>query len=261
MLSDQEKEEYLVNTVLPVFKPLSNQKLWMGILDYNLRIRWITEDLRLTLGLDEIVAEEGFRYSGFPPKFIQDFCKINHVTIDDFFYIVEKVTLIMQRVITKKVAENFVILLPFVKSFQGYARTDIPILHPSGEVLGIQVTVYPFSFFGIHEFINILNNGEYVSKQFLPESSSNKFYDDLKLSPRQKEVLFLVSQGISQDQAAQMLGIKRGTLSKIISDQICPKFNIFPPHYIKLLDIVHKEGLDRYIPKTLWRTYVLELTK
>ena len=180
------------------------------------------------------------------------------------FFAKEKLIALSDKCVIRKVIEtksviNFVMLLPLHRSFHGYGRNAVPIVHPNGEVVGVQVTGYKFSFFGMQEFINILNNGSYEPKQFHPEvDNPAKFYNQLKLSPRQKEVLFLVSQGISQDYAAQILGIKRGTLSKIISDQICPKFNIFPPHYLKLLNTVKEHGIDKIIPESFWRPFIFE---
>lgn len=258
MLSDQEKRDYLFNTVIPIYKPLLMANMRLGILDFDLRLCWITESLRRFLGVGKDITKEEHSYIDLPPSVIERFCSVNKISIEDFLVTAQKTVEIMRKVMEKKELAHFVILLPQIKTFQGFARTAIPIIHPSGEVVGVQVVGYFFSLFGIQEFINLLNGGEYSPKKFYPEPSNNEFYNNLKLSPRQKEVLFLVSQGISQDYAAQILGIKRGTLSKIITDQICPKFDIFPPHYIKLLETVRKEGLDQYIPQTFWRSHVLE---
>jgi len=259
MLSEKEKLDYLYNVVIPVYAPLEQLDCRMAILDHNAHFCWMSEALRRFIGIDAEMLNSRYDHTTIPISFIEQFIAHHNISLEHFLIGMNKVNTIIKKVIEFKRPVYFVMLLPLHRSFQGYGRAAIPIVHPSGEIVGVQVTGYKFSFFGMQEFISLLNSGSFEQKEFHPESScTTKFYRELKLSPRQKEVMFLVSQGISQDYAAQILGIKRGTLSKIISDQICPKFNIFPPHYLKLLSIAKEQGLDKIIPETFWKPFVFE---
>ncbi len=259
MLSEKEKIDYLYNTVIPIYDPLDDLDCRMAILDFNGHFCWLSASVRRLIGVEKEILNTRFNHATIPMPFIEQFIAQHNLSLEQFANGMKKTGSIIRKVIETKSVINFVMLLPLHRSFHGYGRNAVPIVHPNGEVVGVQVTGYKFSFFGMQEFINILNNGSYEPKQFHPEvDNPAKFYNQLKLSPRQKEVLFLVSQGISQDYAAQILGIKRGTLSKIISDQICPKFNIFPPHYLKLLNTVKEHGIDKIIPESFWRPFIFE---
>lgn len=259
MLSEKEKLDYLYNMVIPIFEPLDKLDCRIAILDFHAQLCWMSEVFRELLGLDQEMVRSRYNHNTVPKPFIEEFIAKHNISFEQFAGGIGSVGAIIQKVIDTKTPANFVMLLPLHRSFHGYGRTAIPLVHPNGEVVGVQVTIHKFAFFGMQEFISLFNNGSFEPKRFHPETDSpTKFYNQLKLSPRQKEVLFLVSQGISQDYAAQILGIKRGTLSKIISDQICPKFNIFPPHYLKLLNIVKDHGLDKIIPDTFWRPFIFE---
>jgi hypothetical protein len=74
----------------------------------------------------------------------------------------------------------------------------------------------------------------------------------LSLPTRQHEILYLILQGIPQEYAAQILNIKRGTLARIISEQICPKFNIHGSNTKLLIEKAMQLGFHRYMPKSLW---------
>ncbi len=259
MLTDNEKLEYLHKVVIPVFKPLSASSARVGILDWNCRLAWVTEQMRRFMGIKREESLEQYTHLNVPMQFINKFCQYNKISPEHFYETTQKIYIIINKVFKTKQTVNFVVLMPLHRSFHGYARTAVPILHPNGEVVGIQIIGFHHTFFGVQEFIHLLHKQEYTPMQFYPGNNADPEYNKRKLSPRQQEILFLVSQGISQDLAAQILGIKRGTLSKIITDQICPKFDIFPPHYLKLLEIVRNEGLNKYIPESFWRTFVLEL--
>ncbi len=50
----------------------------------------------------------------------------------------------------------------------------------------------------------------------------------IKLSPRQQEIMFLLTNHINMHIAAQILQMQYGSISKIIRKYICPKFHIPP---------------------------------
>ncbi|MDQ5920891.1 MAG: hypothetical protein QG673_947 [Pseudomonadota bacterium] len=260
MLTEQEKLDYLQNVVIPVFKPLDDSNCRMAILNFNTQLAWMSNAMSAYIQRSGYKEEHVNKISSkeVTADFVEKFCKAHNINTEIFINVTQQMNGLIRQVIESKNTINFVVLLPFIKTFHGYARTAAPILHPNGEVVGVQVIGYEYSFFGIQEFISLLHTEKYESKKYYHEQDQPEL-NKRGLSPRQKEILFLVGQGLSQDYAAQILGIKRGTLSKIITDQICPKFDIFPPHYIKLLEAVKNEGLDRHIPESFWQPRVIKI--
>ncbi len=261
MLTEQEKLEYLQNVVIPVYEPLNNTECCVVILNFKSQLAWVSKVMSAYLeggGYEDEKHLNKLSPSEIPSDFAEKFCKAHNVSVEMVADVMQQANALIRKVIETKDVVNFVVLLPLHKSLHGYARTAVPIIHPNGEVVGVNVTTYGYSFFGIQEFIDILHDNKYESKSYYHEQDKTHTINR-GLSPRQKEILFLVGQGLSQDYAAKILGIKRGTLSKIITDQICPKFNIFPPHYLTLLEAIKKEGLDRHIPESFWQSRVIEL--
>lgn len=261
MLTEQEKLDYLQNVVIPVYQPLNNSKCCVAILNFKCQLAWISSSMSAYLqggGYEDDKHLNKLSTGELPADFTEKFCKAHNVTPQMLSGVMLQTGALFLKAMETKDVVNFLVLLPLHKSLHGYARTAVPIIHPTGEVVGVSVTAYEYSFFGVQEFLEVLHNEKYEAKSYYHEQDKSD-KNDRGLSPRQKEILFLVGQGLSQDYAAKILGIKRGTLSKIITDQICPKFNIFPPHYIKLLEAVKNEGLDRHIPESFWQTRVIEI--
>lgn len=259
MLSSEEKQEYLNQIIRTTFVPLTSTSSRMAVINTNMEIAWLTKALAKFFDKETSTLEK--LIDPFQPsfEFIQQFCLRHRVSPEIFIDTFQKTSKIIQKVIDKKHSANFVVLMPLHKSLLGYGRIATPLLHPNGEVVGVQLIGYNYSLFGIQEFVHLIDKAEYRPKMFYPEDIGNPNYNKRKLSQRQGEILFLVAQGISQELSAQILNIKRGTLSKVITDQICPKFDIFPPNYIKLLEMAHKENYDKYIPERFWKTQVFEL--
>ena len=75
-------------------------------------------------------------------------------------------------------------------------------------------------------------------------------HDQIILTSRQKEVLFLLISGFSQDQIALQLSLSRGTISSCITG-LCKKFGISGQNTEVLITRAGKLGFNSDIPESL----------
>jgi hypothetical protein len=96
-----------------------------------------------------------------------------------------------------------------------------PFFSPDGKVIATRVVGEP---------VNLFKHSVEVNQQFKPDGVyENKIAQgklNIKLTNREKEILYLLKIGFSQSDAATYLGISRGALVKTISTKICPQFCI-----------------------------------
>lgn len=71
------------------------------------------------------------------------------------------------------------------------------------------------------------------------------------LSKREFEILYLLSNGLSQYQIADKLGVSRSTVLKNITDRIMPKLNINNNDSSEIIRIAISLGIQSKIPKAL----------
>ena len=76
-----------------------------------------------------------------------------------------------------------------------------------------------------------------------------------------KEILFLITNGATQEQISQILNISRSTVSMIIGNQICPKFNIPGANTKILLKEAINAGFYRHMPPSLWKPCIIVLNE
>jgi hypothetical protein len=72
-----------------------------------------------------------------------------------------------------------------------------------------------------------------------------------ELSQREFEIVYLLSNGLSQYEIASKLGISRSTVLKTITDRILPKFNLAENDSKELIKLAIALGIQAKIPKSL----------
>lgn len=80
-----------------------------------------------------------------------------------------------------------------------------------------------------------------------------------KLTIRQHEIMFILANGIRQDQCAQILKISRSMVGNIIATQLCPKFGVTGSNTKLLAQIALKHEYQRLIIATMHRPYIVVL--
>lgn len=79
------------------------------------------------------------------------------------------------------------------------------------------------------------------------------------LSPREFEIVYLLSKGMSQRDVAAILGISRGTVSKIITDNIYHKLGLDNHCCGAIIRKAITLDIDREVPKSLLKPQIIAL--
>lgn len=150
---------------------------------------------------------------------------------------------IRQRVIeTQKVVHYVLISNNFDTEqklqFPVYSAQHIPFVNSEEKVIATYIMMSPVTPLNMEKVI--FGN---IKRLNYPEL-------DVKLTSRQHEILFLLCYNITQSKIANYLNVSRGTVSKIIFDQIMPKFNDISS-LEELIEKALAKGINHRFPPTL----------
>lgn len=166
-----------------------------------------------------------------------------------------KLTKLQQIVIEKQTPLHYISLVPRHSEFKARLINYMPVFHENGEIIALQSFASEFSLFGINEYLDILQNKQAIHFSILTKESDLP----IKFAPRQHEILFLLSIGLSQSNAAQILNISRGALAAVVNNVLCPKFGIAGSSTTILVDKAIAMNYHRYIPKSLCKPFIIIL--
>jgi len=154
---------------------------------------------------------------------------------------------IYQIVVTDKIPVQFIYFILKDGHFISLLVHFIPVLANDGSVIAMQQFISRYDMWGIVDSSDLFSD---KPQQYISLINSN---DNLpvKLSSRQQEIMFLLTNNIGVRTVAQILKVSYGSVSKIIRDYICPKFNIDDADTTKLVSIARKMGYNKFVPQSL----------
>jgi len=260
VLNEQEYQQYL-QQVLDIYRPAINSPSHQVIFDREHNIVFATDLSAQSVGFPNGNALCGvsFKRASFDryyedeelQKLFKDLSiESTRQSILDYS---SNLIYLQQLVITHGKPVKFIDMLPYNNQLVAYLTTYCPLFHPSGEVIAIHsISIKTY----ILRFQGHLQDPNTTNSQSKPNHKAT-----CQFTTRELEILFLLSNGASQEQIAQILGIARGTVSAIITNQLCPKFSI-PGANTKLLV---REAIDggyyRQMPVSLWRPCLIVLNE
>ena len=247
-LPDTERSDYLSKFIIPNFMAMLDQDVYSTLFDIDGKIILSTQKNAQASGFNNYQESIGLSYADATPELLQRLMKNYPLeNTDKIIAACHKIHKLLLISVEQKRVINFIDLIPYNNQFQSYLETYIPLFHPSGEVIAIQSLSAEFKMFNFNELIFDTSKTTNARNFSIPNESP-----PIQLPVRQHEILYLILQGIPQEYAAQILNIKRGTLARIISEQICPKFDIAGSNTKLLIEKAMKMGFQNYMPKSLW---------
>ena len=249
-LSAADYRSYMDSTVLPGFSNLIDKDIYSIIINRDFQIEIATDVSAKSVGYQKGQDLKGISFVDcqqvdFLNKLFKE--SYNDKTKDMILNYGEKLLMLHKLVFEQCKVIKFIDMLPYNNEFISYITTYFPVLHPSGEVVAIQSS-------SIRSYI--LRFDGHIEKENLTYKEGAF---QLRFSTRELEVLFLLSNGATQEQIAQMLGIARGTVSSLITYQICPKFSIAGANTKLLIREAITAGMHRFMPPSLWRPCLIVL--
>ncbi len=251
-LNEEEYRQVLTEYINNYFCPLIDKEIYSLIINRDFEIEVATNHLMKTLGFKDRVHFNQISLKDYnnPDVLNIVFGDKYHPDVHPIFeFYAKKIHFLQQLVFQQAKVIKFVDMLPYNGQSIIYITTYMPIIHKSGEVIAIHsssIDSYILRFQGHLRKPNIKSSDKEFKKLF---------------SSREIEILFLLANGATQDQIAQILNIARTTVSSIIANQICPKFNIAGANTKILVDAAINAGFYLDMPESLWKPCIIVLNE
>ncbi len=244
----QKADNYIRNIVFPYFNPGIKARMYSTVIDYNYKVIVATDASAKSIGLksaEQILGASYKYYSRIDTAnwYFGQF--YNAKTADLIHRYARMIFRIQQYVFKCATPASFIDYLPYDKGINSYLVTFSPIFDNSQNVVAIQSIAVEYC------------QNPYSGMGMQMIDSYSLEVPEIRLSVREEEVLYLLLSGMTQEQIAKLLSIKRPTVAAIIRNQLCPKFNIPAGNTKLIVDYARAIGLPKTIPQSLWYPSVI----
>lgn len=243
----KEHKDYLYEKIAD-FQNLITKDLYSVIINRDHEIEICTNKSAKSVGVDSWEQIKGVSFTDYDDQsLLQQYFQEAYSSElkDEIKRYVQQLAYLQKKVINESIVVQFIDMLPYDNKFITYITTYTPIVHSDGTVVGIQS-------FSVQSYALRFQGHIYPPVQDYPAELE-------RFTNREREILFLLSNGATQDRISQILNISRGTTASIISNQLCPKFNIAGANTRLLMEAAIKSGMYKYIPKSLWKPCLIVL--
>lgn len=251
-LNPELADQYLQNVVKPYFQTAITKSLYSVIVDFRYQTILCTDQSARSVGLlsSEDAAGTSYKYYARIDLAQWYFGKwYNDKSANVMHHYARKIFRIQQYVFKTGNPASFIDSLPYDHGILSYLVTLIPIFNDAGNVVAIQSIALNYRLSGYHEYIQNL----------LEQKKAQIDTPQIKLSKREEEVLFLLIFGITQEQIAVILEVKRETVASIIRNQLRVKFSLSVASTKLVVETALSYGFPFAIPESLWRPSVIIL--
>ena len=254
MFNNLSTEEYIKEVVIPGVMPLVDRNINTVIWDINGYFVFASNSFARGLGFASWKDLEG-KFSGALTRDSYPILKnAPDLALDAANQIIAKLHELKDKVIETGLPISAILIHPFHRLYRS-ARLNhyIPIFHPNGKVIAIQLFGESFRLFGLRDYLSNYTNQSYSNEHIIKSNSDLP----IALSKRQHEIVFLLAIGLTQREAAEILQITRGTLAKVAAEVICPKFDIFDGNTTIMIEKARELNFHNLIPVSLCRPWVI----
>lgn len=254
MLDAIAKEMFINSVVIPSITGSLTAPIDLTLYDTEGKVILLSELAIHNLGLSKKEEVIGLSYKDADSKLVRSLCNTTEEDVEDLLLMAQKIHKLQQISITKKIALSHVDIIPYNNTFEAMLINNLPICAPDGEVVALQAIATKYKLFGLYDYLKQMHNS--IEKPYEYKITKGTQLP-IKLSKREHEILFILMAGISQYEAAQFLNITRGTVSKILTDKICPKFGVHGSNTKLLVEKAKKLQLDKFMPASFFRPNVI----
>lgn len=247
-------QEYIDKIIVTNFKPLVTQNFYSSIINTNYEIIICTNLSARAFGFDNWEEMVKFKltltmYNA--PKvaraiFQNAYTPENAKQIHEY---VHRLFLLQEYVFTSGKIVSYIDMLPYNNQLRTYLVTFTPLYYQGKEIVALQTFSSEINLFRIHDHL-ILDDRNFTKQ------ASTALQNNKKLTKREEEVMFLISNNINQEQCAQILGITRNTIATIIRN-LCAKFDIAGASTKALYHVAIEHGFFQTIPDSLWKPCII----
>lgn len=166
---------------------------------------------------------------------------------------------LLEILIQEKIPLSYINFMPYGHTRKPFLETALPIFGDNLEVIGVKVITTEYSLYGQNEYFNELCKISTESQKLTTLNNIALKNTVINLADRQHEIVYLLANGFTQSEVAQVLNISRGSVANIVSEQICPKFKIAGSSTKLLIDKAIALGLNKTMPSGLYKPFIIVL--
>ncbi len=225
-----EKSTALAQQIKNHYCGAYSQKLRLAVFDLLGQIQFVTHELAVFLRLNPYAPDlatsvaNNFKTMVADSKILREFQKIR------------------PQLIKSKQVQRFFFNLTIDEINHSMILIFTPIFSPCGLMCGIELNVLDF---------NLLPIKHYLDFDIAIHNRTFNADSPISLSTRQNDIVYYLLLGLTQKQIGEKLKISRGTVSKLISEQICPKFGLESGYTGVLLARLLGSAVKLRIPSSL----------
>jgi hypothetical protein len=205
-------------------------KMRLVVFDLDGQIQFITHELALFLRLNPYAPDLAASVATNFKDMVAD------------YKVLQEFKNIRQGLIYSKQAQRFFFNLTIDGINHSMVLLFSPIFSYAGELIGIELRVLDF---------NLLPIKHYIDYDITIHNRNPSLDAAVNLTQRQNDIVYYLLLGLTQKQIGEKLKISRGTVSKLISEQICPKFGLESGYTAVLLKRVLESTVKLRIPSSL----------
>ncbi len=238
---------------------LNTQKIMISILDTTGTLLAISDYSAKLLGVlsEQIIGLNLIHLTQEQIKLLMpDITSDEIVIVQEGYGILRRLLTIL---IQEKIPLSYINFMPYGHIRKPFLETALPIFDDNLEVIGVKVVTTEYSLYGQNEYFKELCKiSADTQKSTLPNNTSSQ-NTGINLAGRQHEIVYLLANGFTQSEVAQILNISRGSVANIVSEQICPKFKIAGSSTKLLIDKAITLGLNKTMPSGLYKPFIIVL--
>lgn len=238
---------------------LSTQKVIISIFDtsgtllaisnYSAQLLGVPSELIVGMNLLNLTTEQ-------IKLLMPDITKNEIVTVQEGYNTLRR---LLEILIEEKIPLSYINFMPYGHTRKPFLETALPIFGDNLDVIGVKVITTEYSLYGQNEYFSELckvssEHAESISPNNIPLQKTK-----INLADRQYEIVYLLANGFTQSEVAQILNISRGSVANIVSEQICPKFKIAGSSTKLLIDKAITLGLNKTMPSSLYKPFIIVL--
>ncbi|RTL12228.1 MAG: hypothetical protein EKK54_04565 [Neisseriaceae bacterium] len=238
---------------------LSTQKVMISIFDtsgtllaisnYSAQLLGVPSELIVGMNLLNLTTEQ-------IKLLMPDITKNEIITVQEGYNTLRR---LLEILIEEKIPLSYINFMPYGHTRKPFLETALPIFGDNLDVIGVKVITTEYSLYGQNEYFSELCKISSEQAKSISQNSTPLQKTKINLADRQYEIVYLLANGFTQSEVAQILNISRGSVANIVSEQICPKFKIAGSSTKLLIDKAITLGLNKTMPSSLYKPFIIVL--